>query len=222
MPLEARPLLPQMSYWPVSALMHFQEYIHTRQKRQNHTSIGPRIPHHLVETAFTFLPTASTRPATSAPSILFFGFRSPDSRRCKNGSPLRAMPVTWIHGCCKNFYQDFIFLGRRFFYLFELENIRWPVFCVYNCFHRNLLTLIGSSFRSSVHFADSEATADELNPLTISHTARTISSKAAEETTRSRSARRDHKAEHANKPDAKYKGAPIRPQTDIQRGRSFD
>ena len=34
-----------------------------------------------------------------------------------------------------NFYQYFIILGSRFFYLFELKNIRWSVFCAYNCFH---------------------------------------------------------------------------------------
>ena len=32
-------------------------------------------------------------------------------------------------------YQHFIILGDRFGYLFELENIRWSVFCPNNCFH---------------------------------------------------------------------------------------
>ena len=44
-------------------------------------------------------------------------------------------PVRCICGCRMNVYQDFIVLGDRFFYLFELKNIRWSVFCVYNCFH---------------------------------------------------------------------------------------
>ncbi len=45
--------------------MHFQEHIHTRQKRQTHTQIGPRIPHHLAETALRFC-----QPLQPAPSCL--------------------------------------------------------------------------------------------------------------------------------------------------------
>ncbi len=38
---------------------------------------------------------------------------------------------------CRRMYlcQYFIVLGSRFFYLFEVKNIRWSVFCVYNRFH---------------------------------------------------------------------------------------
>ncbi len=39
-----------------------------------------------------------------------------------------------------NFYQDFIVFGSRFFYLFELKNIRCAVLCIYNRFHLVILT----------------------------------------------------------------------------------
>src|SRR5436309_1066594 len=45
------------------------------------------------------------------------------------------MPVSCIHGCRMNVYQDLIVLGSRFCYLFELKNIRLSVVCVDNCFH---------------------------------------------------------------------------------------
>jgi hypothetical protein len=35
--------------------------------------------------------------------------------------------------------QDFTVLGDRFLHLFELKDIRWAIFGVYNCFHRVLL-----------------------------------------------------------------------------------
>jgi hypothetical protein len=34
------------------------------------------------------------------------------------------MPIGGIHGCRVEAYQDFIVLGRRFFYLFELKRLR--------------------------------------------------------------------------------------------------
>jgi hypothetical protein len=34
-----------------------------------------------------------------------------------------------------DFYQHLAFLGSRFGYLFKLENLRRPVFGVYNRFH---------------------------------------------------------------------------------------
>ncbi|MBA7662164.1 hypothetical protein ES703_70190 [subsurface metagenome] len=42
-----------------------------------------------------------------------------------------------------NFYQYFIVLGSRFFYLFELKNIRWSVSFIYNCFHKYSSNLLG-------------------------------------------------------------------------------
>ena len=38
-----------------------------------------------------------------------------------------------------DFDQHFIVPGRRFFYLFELKNIGWAVFFIYNRFHFSLL-----------------------------------------------------------------------------------
>jgi len=74
--------------------------------------------------------------------------------------------------------------------------------------------------------SDPEAIADELNPLTISHTARNISFKAI-----GRNKKVDIvdvavgeglRSNIDNKPDTNINMAPIRPQTDINRGTSFD
>src|SRR5215212_828074 len=45
------------------------------------------------------------------------------------------MPVGGVDGSRMNLQQDFIVLGNRFFYLCNLENIGWSVFCVYHCLH---------------------------------------------------------------------------------------
>src|SRR2546422_3308508 len=82
----------------------------------------------------TFLPTASTWPATSTPSRLSFGVRSPGMRRI-NGAPLIVKQVQWIYRRRANLYQDLIVLGGRFFHLRELQRIRRSVFCAYNRFH---------------------------------------------------------------------------------------
>src|SRR4030042_6079556 len=53
--LKVQPRLPRMSSWPVSALMHFQEHIHTRQKHQSPMGkTSPPKSHHLAETALPF------------------------------------------------------------------------------------------------------------------------------------------------------------------------
>src|SRR3990170_7365321 len=53
--LKVRPRLPRMSSWPVSALMHFQEHIHTRQKHQSPMGkTSPPKSHHLAENALRF------------------------------------------------------------------------------------------------------------------------------------------------------------------------
>ena len=71
--------------------------------------------------------------------------------------------------------------------------------------------------------ADSEAIADELNPLTISHTARTISNKAIGKANNAAiGEKRVTTPNTRNKLAAKINGAPIRPQTDNHRGTSLD
>ena len=82
--------------------------------------------------------------------------------------------------CCRIYpYQYFIVLGSRFFYLFELKNIGRPIFFIYNRFYQyppNLL-LFGHLIFAYICFADPEAIAVGLNPLTINHTAKAISCK---------------------------------------------
>ncbi|GAH33894.1 unnamed protein product [marine sediment metagenome] len=71
--------------------------------------------------------------------------------------------------------------------------------------------------------ADSEAIADELNPLTISHTARTISFTAIGRFKKIEIVEKGLWPNIPNKPaSANNNGAPIRPQTDKNRGMSFD
>jgi len=42
--------------------------------------------------------------------------------------------------CCREDLDEyFIVLGRRFFYLFELKNLRWSVFFIYDCFRLGTL-----------------------------------------------------------------------------------
>jgi len=70
-------------------------------------------------------------------------------------------------------------------------------------------------------YADPETIADELNPLTISHTAKTISCTAiGSEKIEISDVRL--KPNIPNKPSANNNMAPIRPQTEINRGTSFD
>src|SRR2546430_2106788 len=85
----------------------------------------------------TFLPTASTWPATSTPSRLSFGVRSPGMRRI-NGAPLIVNKSSGFTRRRANLYQDLIVLGGRFFHLRELQRIRRSVFCAYNRFHKVL------------------------------------------------------------------------------------
>jgi hypothetical protein len=46
-------------------------------------------------------------------------------------------PVSTYHGCHLHSYQYFIVLGDRFFYLFEMKNIRLSEFCIDNRFHES-------------------------------------------------------------------------------------
>ena len=71
-------------------------------------------------------------------------------------------------------------------------------------------------------YADPEAIADGLNPLAISHTARTISFKAIGKLKNIEIVEEGLRPNIPNKPAAKSNVAPMRPQTDINRGMSFD
>jgi len=73
--------------------------------------------------------------------------------------------------------------------------------------------------------ADSEAIADELNPLTISHIPRNISFNIIGRAKKIVDAGMEPPAlgpNKPNKPAANNNVAPIRPQTDKNRGMSFD
>jgi hypothetical protein len=63
---------------------------------------------------------------------------------------------------------------------------------------------------------------DELNPLTISHTARTISFKANGRNKNIPIVEKGLRPNIPNKPAANINAAPMRPQTDINRGTSLD
>lgn len=88
----------------------------------------------------TFLPTVSTRPATSAPRNGFFWFwKSSVQTEQKWGTP-QVMPIRGVQRCSMNFYQDFILPGSRFVHFFELKNIRGSILCVNNRFHLGVLS----------------------------------------------------------------------------------
>src|SRR5581483_11812519 len=53
-----------------------------------------------------------------------FGFENATHEANQERYASQEMPVTCICGCCVHLYQDFIVLGSRFCYLFELKNIR--------------------------------------------------------------------------------------------------
>src|SRR5579862_5761100 len=58
-----------------------------------------------------------------------------------------------------DFYQDFIVLGNRLFFLLELENIRRAVFCVDDGFHLSLdQASRGAARTSSVRHFKTDAT----------------------------------------------------------------
>ena len=71
-------------------------------------------------------------------------------------------------------------------------------------------------------YADPESIADDLNPLTISHTANTISCTAIGKVKNIEIGDVGLRPNIPKKPDANNNMAPIRPQTDINRGMSFD
>ena len=73
-------------------------------------------------------------------------------------------------------------------------------------------------------YADPEAITDELNPLPISHTAKTISCKdiGRDKTIEIADVGLGLRPNITKKPDANNNVAPMSPQTDINRGTSFD
>ena len=53
-----------------------------------------------------------------------FGFEKPIGETCQERLCAHKMPVSGICGCRVNLDQHLIVLGRRFFYVLELKNIR--------------------------------------------------------------------------------------------------
>ena len=119
-------------------------------------------------------------------------------------------------------YKYFIIFGSRFLYLFELKNFRWPVFCVYNCFHRFpfKFTSIWLFNFVYIYLVDSGAIANGLNPLTISQIAIACSWKAIGMT--NNIANTKEMSNVAKTEAIKIAKALRRPQMDNHRGMSFD
>jgi len=69
-------------------------------RQQNRPDTRGYVPEYLITwlKLLDVLPTTSTRPAMSAPSIVFFGFRSPDTRRSKGWITSQEMQVSCIYG----------------------------------------------------------------------------------------------------------------------------
>jgi len=70
--------------------------------------------------------------------------------------------------------------------------------------------------------ADPEAITDELNPLVINHTARTISFKAIGEPKKTMAFGKGIRSSIPNKAPVNNNTAAMRPQTDINQGMIFD
>src|SRR6266568_8786595 len=64
-----------------------------------------------------------------------FGFLKPVCEAGQERCASHVMPVKCICGCRIYSYQDFIVLGSRFFYLFELKKIRCSIFVLNNSSH---------------------------------------------------------------------------------------
>src|SRR6266850_53782 len=76
----------------------------------------------------TFLPTLSTVPATSLPSPVFSGVRSPDLRR--SGQPSHHARINKIEGSRVNSDQDLIVIRSRLFNVYQGENLGSPLLAV--------------------------------------------------------------------------------------------
>src|SRR5437660_1586072 len=64
-------------------------------------------------------------PRQGSSEYLVFWFEKPIAHEAhQERFPSQEMPLSCIDGCRMNFYQDFIVLGSRFCYLFELKHIR--------------------------------------------------------------------------------------------------
>jgi hypothetical protein len=71
-----------------------------------------------------------------------FGFEQPTAHEANQEYVSgQEMPVICIEGGRINLYECLIVLRGRFFHLFELKNIGWPIFCADNRFHAGLLLL---------------------------------------------------------------------------------
>src|SRR6266568_354213 len=84
----------------------------------------------------TFLPTASTWPATSWPIRVSFGLRRPVIMRTMYDVP-RKSRSSGLTEAAPDSDQDFIVPSGRLFNLFTLEDIGWTVAVVDDCFHVN-------------------------------------------------------------------------------------
>src|SRR3984893_14210945 len=81
-------------------------------------------PRHVPNTAspglnwVTFLPTASTWPATSTPSCLIFGLRSPSSKRTRYGPPVIVFQSSGLTEAARTFIKTSLSLGTGFLLFF--------------------------------------------------------------------------------------------------------
>ena len=87
---------------------------------------------------WTFLPIASTLPATSHAGSRVFWFEQPPAHQAhQEDIGGQKVPVVLVDGRRMNRYQYFVVLGSGLFYLLELKNVRWSVFGAYDRFHLN-------------------------------------------------------------------------------------
>src|SRR4030067_434432 len=65
-----------------------------------------------------------------------FRFEQPNAHQTHwEGVGSQQMPIPRVDGCCIDFYQHMTFIDGRLFHLFDIENIWWSIFCVYNRVH---------------------------------------------------------------------------------------
>ena len=84
---------------------------------------------------FASLPTDSTRPATSAPSILTLGLKSPKIRRSTHGLPLVKDQSQSLTAGGAHLQQDLIVPGLRLGHFLESKHVRRSESCEDNRFH---------------------------------------------------------------------------------------
>ena len=107
----------------------FQRYCHFRNRNilgKSAKATRGYVPEYLI-TGLKLRDVAAHRfdpPREGRAEDLVFWFEKPIREAHQEWLSAQKMPVTRSGGCRKNFYQDFMVRGRRFFYLFELKNIR--------------------------------------------------------------------------------------------------